>query len=249
MLLTPKAGCVYGPVRSRRLGRSLGINPLPPNRKTCTFDCQYCQYGWSDRAANTRAGFPKVVEVLRAVEERLGTLPEPPDFLTFSGNGEPTLHPHFPELVAGVLAIRDRAAPAAHVAILSNSSRAGEWRVRDALRRLDVRIMKLDAGRGDTLRRFNQPRRATSVDDLVEHLRRLEDVTIQALFASGPKGNSSDEDVEAWVAAVARVRPLSVQVYSLDRDAPSGEIGRLNESALQRIADRLRGRSIDARVY
>jgi len=249
MLLEPKSGCVYGPVRSRRLGRSLGINPLPAGRKTCTLDCQYCQYGWTPPTPAPASAFPPPADVLRAVEERLGTLEEPPDYLTFSGNGEPTLHPRFPDLVDGVLGIRDRLAPRARVAILSNSTTAGDPEVRDALRRLDVRIMKLDAGRGETLRRFNQPRVGISVEDLVESLRALGGVTVQALFAGGRMGNAVEEDVEPWLEVVRRVRPVTVQVYSLDRDTPSRELLRLDAAALRAIADRLSERGIEARAF
>lgn len=249
MLLEPKSGCVYGPVNSRRLGRSLGINALPAGRKTCTLDCQYCQYGWTTLEPAPRSAFPEVAEALRAVEARLASLAEPPDYLTFSGNGEPTLHPRFPDLVDGVLGIRDRLAPRARLAILSNSTTAGEPDVRDALRRLDVRIMKLDAGRGETLRRFNQPRVGIGVADLVESLRTLGGVTVQALFAGGLMGNAGEEDVEAWLEAVRRVRPVAVQVYSLDRDTPSRDITRLDAPALLAIVTRLAERGIEARAY
>lgn len=153
-------------------------------------------------------------------------------FLTFSGRGEPTLHPDFPELAAGVLELRNWLAPAARVAILSNSTRAGDPAVRDALRRLDVRVMKLDVGRDEALRRFNRPRPDLRVESLIEWLRLLGGVTIQALFASGPMGNAGDGDIEAWVEAVRRIGPVSVQLYSLDRDVPSMEIGRLDGPAL-----------------
>jgi len=249
VLLEPKERCVYGPVRSRRLGSSLGINPLPPGRKTCTFDCQYCQYGWADPAPIVRRGFPAVGAVLAQVEERLGALAEPPAFLTFSGNGEPTLHPRFPELVAGVLALRDRLAPTARLAILSNSSTLADAAVRAALARLDVRIMKLDAGRPTTFARFNQPRAGITLLEIVAQLYRLGGVTIQALFAGGPMGNAAEEEIEAWVAVVKHMAPVEVQVYSLDRDAPSREIRRLDPTELQRIAARLASSGIDARVY
>lgn len=249
MLLEPKLRCVYGPVRSRRLGASLGINALPPGRKTCTLDCQYCQYGWADPAPVVPRGFPSVGTVLAEVEERLGALSERPAFLTFSGNGEPTLHPRFTDLVAGVLELRDRLAPAARVAILSNSTTLADAAVRAALVRLDVRIMKLDAGARATFERFNRPRRGLGLRAIVDQLRRLGGVTVQALFAGGPMGNAGDEDVEAWTAAVRRVAPHAVQIYSLDREAPSREILRLDGAALQRIADRLTDVGVAATVY
>lgn len=250
MLLELKKGCVYGPVSSRRLGRSLGINVLPPARKVCTFDCQYCQYGWTHRDCLASAdGFPAVAAVLGEVEAALRQLPDPPAFLTFSGNGEPTLHPAFPHLVDGVIALRDRVAPSARTAILSNSTRVGDPVVRAALRRLDARIMKLDAGSQATLDGFNQPLEPLAVDELVDGLGELDEVTLQALFAGGPAGNHSPDHVAAWLACVERIRPVAVQVYTLDRDVPSRHLAPVPRPDLEAIAAALEARRITATAF
>ena len=250
MLLELKKGCVYGPVSSRRLGRSLGINVLPAARKVCTFDCQYCQYGWTrPDCLATADGFPIVATVLAEMEAALARLPDPPAFLTFSGNGEPTLHPEFPGLVDGVIALRDRVVPSARTAILSNSTRVGDPAIRAALRRLDARIMKLDAGSQAVLDAFNQPLEPLGIDELVEGLRDLGDVTIQALFAGGPAGNHVPEHVAAWLARVERIRPVAVQVYTLDRDVPSRHLAPVPRPDLEAIAAALEARGIAATAF
>ncbi|HVP37781.1 MAG TPA: radical SAM protein [Candidatus Saccharimonadales bacterium] len=250
MLLEPKRGITYGPVRSRRLGRSLGINVLPPGRKVCNFNCRYCQYGWTDpAAAASPADFPPVPAVLDAVGRALEELPEPPAYLTFSGNGEPTLHPGFPELVDGVRELRDRLAPDARTAILSNSSRAGDPRVRAALARLDVRIMKLDAGTPACFHRYNGPAAGLALDALVQGLRELPDVTLQSLFTAGPAGNLEPRETAAWLAAVAAIRPREVQIYTLDRGAPCDRIAPAAPGDLAQLRDRLRALGVPATAF
>ncbi|MCU0291109.1 MAG: hypothetical protein MUF10_03845 [Thermoanaerobaculaceae bacterium] len=250
MLLELKKGCVYGPVSSRRLGRSLGINVLPAARKVCTFDCQYCQYGWTRRDCLASAdGFAAVATVLCEVEATLRRLPDPPAFLTFSGNGEPTLHPAFPRLVDSVIALRDRVAPTARTAILSNSTRVGDPAVRAALRRLDARIMKLDAGSQAALDGFNQPLEPLAIDELVEGLGDLGEVTLQALFAGGPAGNHGPDHIAAWLTCVERIRPVAVQVYTLDRDVPSRHLAPVPRPDLDAIAAALEARGLAATAF
>jgi wyosine [tRNA(Phe)-imidazoG37] synthetase (radical SAM superfamily) len=250
MLLELKSGCVYGPVQSRRLGRSLGINALPSGCKVCTFDCQYCQYGWTPSDCLTRGhSFPTVAAILAEVEAALHHLSDPPAFLTFSGHGEPTLHPGFPRLVDGLITLRDRALPSARTAILSNSSRVGDPDVRTALRRLDARIMKLDAGSQVVLDAFNQPLEPLAIDELVDGLGDLGEVTLQALFADGQAGNHSPEHVAAWLTSVERIRPVAVQVYTLDRDVPSRHLAPVPGAELQAIAAAVQARGITATAY
>jgi len=252
MLLDLKTGITYGPVRSRRLGRSLGINLLGSAAKVCTFDCLYCQYGWTPAAGiphAEREGLPAPDEVLLAVESALAALDEPPAYLTFSGNGEPTLHPRFGEIVDGVTAVRDRLAPAARTAVLSNSARVNEPSVRSALGRLDVRIMKLDAGTEATFRRFNRPIAGVTLAAVLEGLRALGGVTIQALFAQGPDGNAGTEEIRAWVDAVVSVKPIAVQIYTLARGYPSEGIGPVGPRLLEAIRDRLVDLGVAATVH
>ncbi len=251
MLLTLKSGVTYGPVLSRRLGRSLGINLLGGAAKICTFDCAYCQYGWTladPHEALARGGLPAVTEVLAAVETSLKILDAPPAFLTFSGNGEPTLHPELGEIVAGVGGLRDRLAPSARVAVLSNSSRLHDPRVREALMGLDLRIMKLDAGDEATFRRFNRPRSELTLAQVLAGLRALGSYTVQALFADGPDGNASPQALRAWVETVAELRPEAVQLYTLDRGYPSASIGPVGRRLLESVGERVRGFGIRAEI-
>jgi wyosine [tRNA(Phe)-imidazoG37] synthetase (radical SAM superfamily) len=262
MLLTPKDTIVYGPVRSRRLGRSLGINLLPAGRKVCSFDCRYCQYGFAPAVvpgsrpqtgvapgAESRATFPEPDQVLAAVETALGELEEAPAWLTFSGNGEPSFHPRFAEIVDRLIAVRDRRAPQARTAVLSNSTRVGDAGIRSALSRLDARIMKLDVGTELGFRRFNQAAASLSLEAIVDGLARLGDVTLQALFAGGPSGNLEPTEIAAWCDAATRIRPRAVQLYTLDRDAPDAGLTRARPEELREIQARLSARGIAATAY
>lgn len=252
MLLDLKQGVTYGPVRSRRLGRSLGINLLGSAAKVCTFDCLYCQYGWTLPPSAARPhgnGLPSLDEVFAAVQSALAGLDEPPTYLTFSGNGEPTLHPRFGEIVDGVSVLRDRLAPGALTAVLSNSTGVYDLRVRDALARLDVRIMKLDAGTEETFRRFNRPFEGVSLAQVLDGLRALGGVTIQTLLAEGPDGNTEPVDLHAWIEAVVSVTPIAVQLYTLARGVPSDRIGPVGARLLEAIRDRLLELGVAASVY
>jgi wyosine [tRNA(Phe)-imidazoG37] synthetase (radical SAM superfamily) len=252
MLLALKNSVTYGPVNSRRLGRSLGINLFPGERKVCTFDCLYCQYGRAKPVPETSldmAAMPSIADVLCGLEDALASLDAPPAYLTLSGNGEPTLHPGFPEVVEGILAVRDRLVPAARTAILSNSTTVSRRYVREALERLDVRIMKLDAGDEETFRRFNGARPGLTLEEVLDGLRRLHEVTLQCLFAAGPGGNLAPRNVEAWVRAAASVNPLSVQLYTLDREAPSRRLYPAAVPELEGIRERLAALGVEAHVF
>ncbi len=251
-LLALKQGLVYGPVQSRRLGRSLGLNPLGGGRKVCTFDCGYCQYGWSDPVSDgARHGgrLPTAGELIEAVEGALARLVDPPAYLTFSGNGEPTLHPDFPELVDGIVAVRDRLVPGSRTAVLSNSSRAADPAIRGALARLDVRIMKLDCGTEEVFRRFNRPARSLTLDRITAALAELGEVTLQSLFTAGPGGNSAPDEVEAWLERLDRIRPIAVQVYTLDRGWPDAGLAVLGPNPLEAIAAAARSRGHRAAAF
>jgi wyosine [tRNA(Phe)-imidazoG37] synthetase (radical SAM superfamily) len=252
VLLALKDSVTYGPVNSRRLGRSLGINLFPGGRKVCTFDCLYCQYGRAMAVPGPdRRGTPpaSVGEVLAGIEAALAHLDPGPAYLTLSGNGEPSLHPQFPDIVDGVLALRERLAPGARAAILSNSTTAVRTSVREALGRLDVRIMKLDAGDEETFRRYNAPWPGLSLRDVLEGLRTLGGVTVQALFTAGAGGNLTPKHVGAWVGAVVSLRPVGVQLYTLDREAPTRSLSPAPLPALEGLRVRLERAGIRAEVF
>lgn len=252
MLLQLKKGVVYGPIRSRRLGFSLGINILPATAKVCTFNCLYCQYGWTDFGAlqnPASLGLPTAGEAARALDTALRRLAAPPAYITFSGNGEPTVHPDFAQIARDVIAVRDRLAPSARTAILSNSTMVSSEDVREALSLLDVRIMKLDAGTAEMLESYNQPAPGIDMDSIVGGLRVLPDVTIQTLFTGGPRGNSSADAVAAWVKLVRSVSPAAVQIYTLDRGYPSGDICSLERGQLDGIGKQLKDAGVASEVF
>lgn len=250
VLLDPKPGIIYGPVNSRRLGASLGINLLPPGPKRCTFDCAYCHFGWSAGSPSQHDAFPTPDQVLSAVEGALHKHQgSPPAFLTFSGNGEPTSHPNFLPIVERVRVLRDRLCPGAKLALLSNSTRLANANVRAALELLDVRIMKLDAGTEAMFRRYSRPLEPVTLEDVVHHLANIRAVTLQSLFTGGAGGNADPEHVTAWMQKVLAVRPVDVQLHTLDRDWPSSELVPVEPATLHGIAARLHQAGCSATVF
>jgi wyosine [tRNA(Phe)-imidazoG37] synthetase (radical SAM superfamily) len=245
---------IYGPVDSRRLGRSLGINLSPRHYKVCSFNCVYCHYGWTKYL---RAGLdehtqdlPTVEEVARKLEKALRELSPPPQYITFSGNGEPTLHPDFESIVDAVREVKERTAVDAHLAILSNSTAVWEEGVRRGLGKLDVRIMKLDAGTDEVLRRINRPAPGITVEAVVEGLKLIDDVTLQSVFVEGGVCNTGDADVDDWIARVGEIRPTAMQIYSLENAPAMSTLVGVPQERLQRIARRVKERTgIEVRTY
>jgi wyosine [tRNA(Phe)-imidazoG37] synthetase (radical SAM superfamily) len=228
---------IYGPVHSRRLGSSLGINLLPTTRKLCTFDCIYCQYGSTEEGslAEDKEGFPWVETVLRKVEKAI-TQQAHLDYLTFSGNGEPTLHPHFPEIVTEVLRLRDRLCPHARLAILSNSSRITRAEIRKAIEQLDDPIMKLDAGDPATFAQISRPVSGVKFEEIIAGLQAMPRLIIQSMIIAGQAQNAEGEAQEAWLDTVAQLSPEKVQIYSIDRPVPATGLKRVSKEDLQRLA-------------
>jgi len=243
-------GIIYGPVRSRRLGLSLGVNLLPLNYKLCSFNCVYCQYGWT--AGPTIAptsqlkDLPAVHDVVRAVEKALRDFARrgpPIDSISICGNGEPTLYPDLRAVVEATRELRDRYLPDARLAIFSNSSTVGNERVRDTLELLDVKIMKFDAGSEELFGRLNHPASPVYMGEIVAGLKMLTHVFLASLFVQGKVTNADPDSVDLWIDKVGEIRPFLVQVYSLDRGPADPKIEKVNVATLQWIADRLRWRT------
>jgi wyosine [tRNA(Phe)-imidazoG37] synthetase (radical SAM superfamily) len=256
MILELKKGLTYGPVLSRRLGASLGINLFPGGVKRCPFDCVYCQYGWTRETAlclsRGAVALPTPAEIERAVFEALDALPSRPAYLTFSGNGEPTLHPDFPEMVDRLNAVRARFGGGMRTAALSNSAGVLDGGVRNALARLDVRIMKLDCGSESVFRRYNRPAGGITLAAITEGLRELAGlapVTVQSLIADGAAGNLIGSEAPAWVERLAAIKPEAVQIYTLARGYPSSQLSPASEAALRGLAERARTEGIPATVF
>ena len=252
MLIELKNEIIYGPVNSRRLGSSLGINLLPSKIKFCNFNCVYCQYGWTDYKkiqSMNNISFPSVDQVGESVIKALKKLKSPPAFLTFSGNGEPTLHPEFDKIVDRIIEIRNEYSPSSKTAVLSNSTGAADEKIRTALAKLDERIMKLDAGSPDTFKIYNHPDRGVNLDEITNGLVMLNDVTIQSLFSSGSKGNYKSDNINDWIGRIEKINPKFVQLYSLVRDVPSKLISKLEKDDLSRIKTLLDKEKIYSEIY
>ncbi len=236
--LTPlQETAVYGPIHSRRLGWSLGINPLPVSYKFCDFDCVYCQYGWTPSKGNgeklKRA--PELLNEIRAAFEKHKKAGTPVDCITIAGNGEPVIHPDFLELVRGLTALRNEFYPGVKIGILSDSSQVHRAEIREALNLLDERYMKLDGGKEAVLK-INKPRGDFDFDRMVEALAGLSDIVIQSLFTQGSFDNTKPEDIQSWIQAVAKIRPREVQVYSIDRGPADPGLKKVSAARLREIA-------------
>ena len=232
---------VFGPIFSRRLGASLGINLLPREGKLCNFDCVYCECGWNKDGLGDRR-LPSVKEVEDALEAKLLACREagiPIDSITFSGDGEPTLHPAFAEIIDLTLALRDRYYPAAKVSVLSNATRSGEPSVFAALRKVDNPILKLDAATDAQAALVNRPVGHYSVEEVVRNLARFEgDFVLQTLFLKGD-GWASAQWVEAWMEIVRRLRPREVMVYTIDRETPQKGLEKYTEAEMRALVQPL----------
>jgi len=242
-----QSGIIYGPVHSRRLGLSLGINLLPSGYKLCSFNCLYCQYGWTYKPTlnvNQHVkDLPRPEEISDALKRSLQDMIRrgtKVDCITFAGNGEPTLHPELAEIIDRTRLFRDKYVPQAKLAILSNSSTVNKEEVRDALEMLDMRVMKLDAGSEELMRHLNKPAPPLYLGEIVDGLKKLKDVILQSLFVQGRLTNTDPNSVEHWVQMVKEVQPILVQVYTLDRLPAERRLWKVNIPTLQWIASQVR---------
>ncbi|MBD3413933.1 MAG: radical SAM protein [Candidatus Aminicenantes bacterium] len=252
MLLKLQENIIYGPIQSRRLGRSLGINILPPSIKYCNFNCLYCQYGWTDfhwLKNKKQMSFPETKKILEAVERTLTSLNPKPAYITFSGNGEPTLHPNFHEIVNGVIRLRNTLSPASKTAILSNSTTVLNPDIQKALSNLDSRIMKLDTGSQRMFLKYNRPAKGVKLHSILKGLKQLQNVTIQTLFTKGADGNYSKENLNDWIQKLKFISPQTVQIYTLDRDTPSRSLCSLSQEELADINSLLKKEKIASEYF
>ncbi|MDD2327723.1 MAG: radical SAM protein [bacterium] len=239
---------VYGPVQSRRLGSSLGVNLLPYDGKLCSFDCIYCECGFN-RDFRTQTKLPDRENVRAALEDKLQQLQMEkisPDVITFAGNGEPTMHPEFEGIIDDTLLLRTRYFPDAKISVLSNGLHLNKKEVFDAMRKVDNPILKLDSAFDETARQIDRPNAATySVSQQVERYRLFQgDFILQSMFLRGRfeermVDNTTEEEISAWLGLVRSLRPREVMIYTIDRETPARELEKAPPEVLQEIARRV----------
>ena len=247
---------IFGPIRSRRLGLSLGVNLLPIDSKLCSFDCIYCECGWNDDYI-ARRRFNKREDVQAMLREVLSQMVKdgtPPDVITFAGNGEPTMHPDFEGVIDDTIALRDELCPSAKVSVLSNATQIHREDVRRALNRVDNNILKLDSAFDSTIQLVNKPQGSQSVERTVELLKLFEgNLIIQTMFLRGEYAgksidNTCEEEVKAWLRLIEQIAPRQVMVYSLDRDTPCKTLEKVSREELLLIASQVESLGIPCSV-
>lgn len=248
---------VFGPIHSRRLGTSLGINLAPDDGKVCTFDCIYCEAGYNRQGTGTTglATREKLEDDLRRKLAEMHAAGMNLDVITFSGNGEPTINPEFPEIVDTVIALRDEFYPEAKVSVLTNSTRIFTPAVAEALDKVDNNILKLDSAVEETMRLIDCPtERSFTVAKVVEGLCRFAGTgIIQTMMLRGKHNgkvvdNTTDAEIDALIEAYQRIKPREVMLYSLDRSTPEENLVKVEHDELKRIADRMRRAGITVAV-
>ena len=244
---------IYGPIHSRRLGVSLGVNLMPTNAKLCTFDCVYCECGWNHPVSHPQ--LPTREEVRESLNSQLSTLNSPLDVITFSGNGEPTLHPDFLGIIQDTCALRDQYCPNAKISVLSNSTQLFREDVVEALRLCDNRILKLDSAITSTMRLIDKPVNSSlSVEQMMERLSLFDgDFTLQTCFLTGEYegqliDNTTPEELAAWYSAVDYLHPKQVMIYVIDRATPLKTLSKIPLEKMNEIAAPLREKGIDVIV-
>ncbi len=248
---------IFGPIHSRRLGASLGVNLSPRDGKVCSFDCLYCEAGFNAQGPGT-TGLPPRQEVARLLEEKLRAMKEGGehlDVITFSGNGEPTMHPDFEGIIDDTIRLRDRYFPDVRISVLSNSTRLDRESVCRALRRVDNNLLKLDSALTDTIRMLDRPVNPDfTAERVIEQIARFgEQCVVQTMILRGSHNgeavdNTTDAEINALIEAYRRIGPRQVMLYSIDRRTPEQNLRKVEREELEAIAARVRQAGIEVTV-
>lgn len=247
---------IFGPIHSRRLGLSLGVNLLPIDAKICSFNCIYCECGFN--TTMQESPIPTREQVREALEAKLKEMVaagQIPDVITFAGNGEPTLHAEFEGIIDDTIALRNKYCPTAKVSVLSNSTKIHKPHIFNALNKVDNNILKFDSAIDRTMKLMDQPvGKQINVAWFIDHLKKFEGrLVIQTMFLRGEVNgetidNTTADEVEAWLNALEVIRPQQVMMYSLDREAPTQNLQKVTVEELNVIAEKVRERGFDVSV-
>ena len=249
---------IFGPVRSRRLGVSLGINLMPTKRKICNFNCIYCECGWTRDIEKAVSHLPRREEVYNALESKLSELNKKsiiPDVITYAGNGEPTLHPDFPGIIDDSIMLRDKYFKKSRIAVLSNATTISNPLIKNALLKVDQNILKFDSAFDSTIKIHNQPRVNVNVEELIDNLIGFDGkLIIQTLFLRGIYNgkvidNTTRVEIREWLKAIERIKPSEVMIYTISRDTPEGaKLNKVPLSELKGIAAQVKSMGIKTQV-
>ncbi len=248
---------IFGPVKSRRLGVSLGINLLPTNVKVCSFDCIYCECGRTPKEYKEKVTLPKRDEVRKKLEETLKNMVadnQLPDVITFAGNGEPTLHPEFAGIIDDTIELRDQLTPNARIAVLSNATMLHKKPVFNALLKIKDNIQKLDSAFEETVQLLDSPNKNFSLNKVVQQLTAFYGkVIIQTMFVRGSFNgnkidNTTEREISAWIELLQKIKPSQVMIYTIDRDTPTNTLKKVSLETLNSIADCVKNAGFDVQV-
>ena len=247
---------IFGPIQSRRLGLSLGVNLLPIDAKLCNFNCIYCECGWNEEH-NGKKRFNAREDVRQMLHDTLSKMVAdgtPPDVITFAGNGEPTLHPDFEQIIDDTITLRNELCPTAKVSVLSNATQIGREEVVRALLKVDNNILKLDSAFDNTVQLINKPVGNYSVARTVELMKQFQgNMILQTMFLRGEYmgkqvDNTSPAEIQAWLEVVKEIAPKKVMVYSIDRDTPCQTLEKVSKEELSEIASLVKALGIECSV-
>jgi len=247
---------IFGPVKSRRLGVSLGINLLPNDSKYCTYDCVYCECGWTYK--NHKAKLHARNEVYKALDLKLQQMlaeGNPPDNITFAGNGEPTVHPDFAGIIDDTIELRDKYFPNAQISVLSNATQIHKESVMNALKKVEQNILKLDAASDRLLHIINRPTGKLDTRTIVERLKKFEGkLIIQTLFIRGSYqgenfDNTTDNELSDWLELIKEINPKKIMIYPIERGTPTDDLEKISKEKLEEIANRARAIGFEVAVY
>ena len=245
---------IFGPVKSRRLGISLGVNLLPKDGKICTFDCIYCECGFNDDR-QPKERIPSHEEVAVLLEKKLAQMRNEntlPDVITFAGNGEPTIHPQFSDIIDSTIALRDKYCPKAKVSVLSNATMIVKPSVFDALMKVDNNILKLDTVDINYIRRVDRPVGKYDLEQIIKTMKTFKGkCVIQTMFLKGTLDgvsldNTGDEFVKPWIDTVKEIAPREVMIYTIDRETPYKNLEKATHDELDRIVRMLAEEGVKA---
>ncbi|MCK9638687.1 MAG: radical SAM protein [Prolixibacteraceae bacterium] len=240
---------IFGPLISRRLGISLGVNLLPNDTKLCSFDCIYCECGWNPDRRQQQVHLPKRYDVQIQLKNKLIEMSaesQLPDVITFAGNGEPTMHPDFAAIIDDTIQLRNEFSPKSKIAVLSNATMLHKASVVEALKKVDDNILKLDSGILETILLLNKPVGKFDLTKLTDHLRKFDRaLVIQTMFLKGtfegvPFDNTTEQEIDSWIKLLKLIQPKSVMIYSIARDTPADNLIGIKLQKLEEIGRRVK---------